>query len=361
MVLRRFAALGTAIAAAIGLNACSVTGQLASPNPNVSNARVFDYTAIAASDGVGVGSSKPCATAPVVVGSDTEQMPSPVDCPGGKSYVPVIAGLLTVNRDSAVLTDLGISSAVVGPTERTLGNTWEPFVFGCTPSGLTACVPGDFVTDEVPLMPAQVNTVTIFAGGNDANAIFAHVAVACASCTQQQVAAMIAADLTNFGNDYNTLLGEIHLAFPFARIYVANLPNFGLIPRGVCIGSDPSNPPPFCDPVNDPAQGNPAAQFLLDQITTALDANVINGAIAAAGIPVIDLECDPRSYDPANFSADGFHPNDAGYRTLAGSYAKAIRNFGAPPPAGSCGVFSQSGTRHPLRGINAKRLKMVRY
>lgn len=361
MIARRFAAFGTAIAAAAGLSACSATGQLVSPDPNLSNARIFAYTAIAASDGVGVGSSAPCTTAPVVIGSDTELMPSPVDCPGGKSYVPVIAGLLTTGQNSVTLTDLGISSAVIGPTERTLGNTWEPFIFGCTPSGVTACVPGDFITDELPLIPSQQNTVTIFAGGNDTNAIFAHVAVACSACTQQQIAAMITADLTNFGADYNTLLGAVHRAFPFARVYVANLPNFGLIPRGICIGADPSNPPPFCDPVNDPAQNNPAAQFLLDQISTNMDAAVINGPVAAAGIPVIDLECDPRSYDPANFYVDGFHPNDSGYRTLAGSYTTAIRNFGAPPPAGSCGVFSQSGTYHPLLGLRFKHLKMVRY
>lgn len=359
MIVRRIVAFGTALGAVTVLAACTQLSQLVSPNPNVSNSRSYVYTAIGASDAVGFGSSRPCATAPVVIGSDTEQMPSPPSCPGGTGYVPDIAALLTTNKNTVTLTDLGISGAVLGPTERTLGNTYEPFVFGCSSSGPNVCIPGDFITDELPLIPSQQNTVTIFAGGNDTNAIFAHVAVACASCTPAQIGAMITSDVTNFGSDYNTLLGAVHAGFPFARIYVANLPNFGLIPRGVCIGAPVNNPPPFCT-ANDPPQNNPGAQFLLDQISTGIDAGVINGAIAANGIPVIDLECDPASYDPANFYVDGFHPDDAGYALFAAKFATALRNFGAPPPAVSCPPYSQAIAHHPLSG-KIGRVKLPRY
>jgi lysophospholipase L1-like esterase len=358
MMVRRFAAFGVSLLALTALTACTQLSQLSAPNPNVSNARTFAYTAIGASDAVGFGASRPCPTAAVVIGSDTEQMPSPANCPNGTGYVPVIAALLTTGTNVATLTDLGISGAVIGPTERTLGNTYEPFIFGCSSSGPNVCIPGDFLTDELPLIPSQQNTVTIFAGGNDTNAIFSHVAVACGSCSPNQVAMMIGTDVTNFGNDYSTLLTAVHGSFPFARIYVANLPNFGLIPRGVCTGAPLLNPPPFCT-VNDPPQNNPQAQFLLDQISTAIDAGVINGAIASQGIPVIDVECDAQSYVPSNFYIDGFHPDDAGYALFAAKFTAAIRAFGAPPPPGSCPPFSQSRVRHLLSPIG--RVRLVRY
>ena len=333
---------------------CTGLGQLQAPDSSVSTGHIYTYTAIGASDAVGYGSSVPCPTAPVTIGPDTELMPSPANCPNGMGSVPDIVKLLTQGPSLAYLTDLGISGAVLGPAERTLGNTYEPFVFGCgSPS---PCIPGDFLTDELPLIPSQQNTVTIFAGGNDTNAIFAHVIVACGGCDQGQVQAMIATDLQNFGNEYASFLTTVHQRLPFARIYVANLPNFGLIPIGVCTGANPASPPPFCGP-SDPAKGLPAAQALLDAVSTSMDAFVIN-ALAANGIPVVDLECQPQSYDPSNFSPDGFHPDDAGYATLASKYVTAIRKFGAPPPLGNC-QYSQAGTRFSVpRRVH---LKYVRF
>ena len=354
MMIRRVSVL-VAAALAAAITGCMTLGQLGAGTSSASTTHSYVYTAVGASDAVGVGSSHPCSTAAVVIGPDTELMPSPPSCPGGTGYVPDIAASLTSGLSSATLTDLGISGAVIGPTERTLGNTYEPFVFGC--GNPNPCIPGDFITDEVPLIPGGQNTVTIFAGGNDTNAIFAHVAVACASCTSQQIAAMVGADITSFGNDYKTLLGAIHAKDPLARIYVANLPNFGLIPIGVCTGANPASPPPFCSPA-DPARNEPAAQALLDSISTSIDAFVINTAIVQAGVPVIDLECDPHSYDPNNFSADGFHPDDAGYALLASKFVTAIRQFGAPPPAGNC-QFSQAGPRWEVP--RHARLRDVRY
>lgn len=345
MMIRRLALCATAFAAACSLAACSTLGNLGQPDANVSNARSFVYTAVGASDAVGFGSSAPCNTAAVVIGADTEQMPSPASCPGGRGYVPDISGLLSTGVNTVTLTDLGISGAALGPAERALGNTFEPPVFGCSP-----CVPGDFITDELPLIPTAQNTITIFAGGNDIDAIFAHVVVACSGgCTQQQVNAVVGPDLANFGADYQTLLNSIHAANPFARIYLANLPNFGLTPRGVCFGANPASAPAFCS-ASDPPLNRPDLQFLLDGISTAMDGLVIN-AIAAAGVPVVDLECNAKSYDPSNYFVDGFHPDDKGYAALGQLYATAIRNYGAPAPSGNCGVFSQAIVGH--RASNA--------
>lgn len=357
MFVRR---LGSSVALGVitvALSSCSQLGQ-ATTSDVLATQHSYIYTAIGASDAVGFGSSVPCPTSAVVIGPDTEQMPNPVNCPGGKGYVPAIQRRLTSSTSITTLTDLGISGAVVGPAERALGNQWEPFLFGCSSSGPNVCIPGDFLDDELPLIPSNQDLVTIFAGGNDTNAILAHVAVACSACTPQQIQAMITADVTNFANDYATLVGAIHQSMPLARIYVANLPNFALIPRGVCIGSDPGNPPPFCGP-SDPALGQPGLQELLDLISTGIDANVIN-QFAASGIPVIDAECDPLSYDPKNFSVDGFHPDDAGYSLFAQQFAITIRNFGGPAPSGNC-QFSQAVTHRSPSIVRHGKLPYVRY
>jgi lysophospholipase L1-like esterase len=353
MKYRRLARLGAIAAAAVALGACSQLQQTSVPTPRIANT-IYDYTAVGASDAVGFGSSVPCATAAVVVGADTVQMPSPVSCPGGKGYVPVISRMLRTGLNVVNLTDLGISGAVIGPDIRAIGNQFEPVVFGgCTSSGATACVPGDFLSDELPVLPAQINNVTIFAGGNDTDAIFAQAAAIVAGGGDPTAA--IQSDIAAFGNDYNVLIGTIHAEFPFARIYVANLPNFGLIPRGVCLGATTATPE--CPVPGD----NPGGQQLLDVISTSIDADVINGPIAASGIPVLDLECDPESYAPANFYTDGFHPNDAGYAIFAKKLALVIQARTGPAPAGNCPPYSLSTMRHPLRGLISSHLSYIRY
>lgn len=359
MIVRRLGPMVALVGVVLGLASCSQLGQATGSDP-LATQHTYIYTAVGASDAVGFGSSVPCATAPVIIGPDTEQMPSPVNCPGGKGYVPIIASRLVSSTSTSSLTDLGISGAVVGPTERTLGNTWEPLLFqDCSSRGPNVCVPGDFLSDELPLIPQDQTLVTVFAGGNDTNAILAHVAVACAQCTQDEIKAMIGNDITSFGDDFNTLMLAIHARAPLARIYISNLPNFALIPRGICIGADPGNPPPFCNSQNDPAEGQPGLQQLLDLISTNIDAFVLNTAVAK-GIPVIDAECDPRSYDPSNFYIDGFHPDDAGYSLFAQLFTITIKNFGGPPPSGNC-QFSQAIVHRGQGAIHHVKLQYVRY
>ena len=38
----------------------------------------------------------------------------------------------------------------------------------------------------------------------------------------------------------------------------------------------------------------------------------------------MDLLCDGRAYDPANYSSDGFHPDDSGDALMAGLFVDAI-------------------------------------
>ncbi|MBV8223384.1 MAG: hypothetical protein JO293_08490, partial [Candidatus Eremiobacteraeota bacterium] len=175
-------ALAVSLVVATLFGCTSPSGNSVLPVPAVRT-----YTAVGASDAVGVGAVQ-CPTAGV------PPMPSPPSCPGGNGYVPMLAGMLTGPRAQVNLFDLGISGAVIGPDIQ-------------ADTALCFGAPGNFITNELPVVNAQSNVVTIFAGGNDTNAIFSHVAIACGSCTPQQVATMITTDVTNFGHDYATLLG----------------------------------------------------------------------------------------------------------------------------------------------------------
>lgn len=264
------------------------------------------YTALGASDAVGVGSSAPCATA------GSPAMPSPANCPGGKSYVPVLAGLLTTPTSQITLIDLGISGAVIGPDIQ---------------SDTAACfgAPGNLITNELPLVAANSALVTVFTGGNDTNAI-----VQCAA-TAPNPAAFIAAELAKFGADYATLIQGIKTKAPNAIIIVSNLPNFKLIPVGT------TQPAPV--------------QAALDQVSLGIDQNFINPSAGVSVSAVVDALCNAQSYNVANFSADGFHPNDAGYGLFAQLYDNQIIALHTPPaptPMASCPPYTLSDVIHPM-------------
>ena len=54
----------------------------------------------------------------------------------------------------------------------------------------------------------------------------------------------------------------------------------------------------------------------------------------AGRVPVVDLMCDARSYQPGIYSSDGFHPNDQGYAYLAEVLLQAITSGVGTGPAG---------------------------
>jgi len=256
------------------------------------------YTALGASDAVGVGSSAPCPTA------GTPPMPSPPDCPGGKAYVVDLAALLTSQTSRVTLVDLGISGAVIGPDIQ---------------SDTAACFgsPGNILTNEVPLINASSTLVTVFTGGNDTNAI-----VQCAG-SQANPPAFITGEMAKFAADYAMLIQDIKTAAPNAKIIVSNLPNFALIPVG-------TTQPPM-------------VQAALDQVSVGLDMQVINPSAGTSVTAVVDALCNAQSYNAANFSADGFHPDDAGYTLFSQLYfnqLQASRTPPAPAPQASCPPFS---------------------
>jgi acyl-CoA thioesterase I len=305
------------VAIVLGLWGCS------SSSSTTINTQQLTYTAIGASDAVGVGATE-CVTA------GSPPMPSPPSCPGGNGYVPVLAQLLTSRNVQVTLFDLGISGAVIGPDIRT---------------DTAACfgAPGDFITNELPLVNANSNVVTIFAGGNDTNAI-----VACAVGIVMgggDPTAFINAEIGKFGADYATLVAGIKAASPpGVTIVVSNLPNFALIPVGT----------------TQPA----AVRGLLAEVSLALDQTIINPSAGVSVSAVVDALCDPRSYVGANFSADGFHPSAAGYQLFAQLYHDQYiaARLGAPvPPAANCPPFSAAPAHTALKPTDATGAHLWRY
>src|SRR6185295_6087520 len=116
------------------------------PGPPSAGSAVI-YTAIGASDANGVGSSMPC-------------VPLDHTCPG-MGYVHVTARQLTAQGFSVSLTNLGLPTAVIGRDFETLGQQFNRTIIG------------NFIDQEMPFIPRNTTVVTIFAGGNEVNAITA--------------------------------------------------------------------------------------------------------------------------------------------------------------------------------------------
>lgn len=334
MIVRRIVLLGAALCAASALAACS---QLAQNTPGNSGVIItYNYTAFGASDAVGVGASVMC---------DPNGLVANPKCPGGTGYVPDIANILSQPPGRVSLNDLGISGAVVGPNVKAI-------LLSCPAFASQNPNLHDFVTDELPSYPVGENLVTIFAGGNDVRDLFiANGLLGCGLNTTTYFGA--------FGADFTTILTRVHSLNPAAHIIVADLPNLGLIPLGVCLGASPSNPPPFCT-ASDPPGNNPFAQAGLGQLAQALDVQVYQTIFNNTRIPMVDLLCDPNSYNPTNFSPDGFHPDDAGYAQLAQNYLLYFKSLSPPAPSFTCPQATTFATaKRPLwsamRGVKLPR------
>jgi lysophospholipase L1-like esterase len=277
------ALLGGLLTAAV--SACgSETGSSPTPPPTPPPApaqEVF-YTAIGASDAVGVGGSVLCVPL--------------APCPNGTGYVAVIARRLATGR-AVTLTNLGIPAAVLSARIQALGQQYG------------RSIPGNFIQHSLNGVPSSTTVVTVFAGGNDVNAIGTAIDRGAAG---SDVAGYIASQVRQFGDELAMLIAGIRTRAPGARIVIANLPNLGALPY---------------------AQGFSAPQRgILTELSVGFSRQAIN-PLAAQGVPVVDTLCDPRWYDPSFYSSDGFHPNDAGYAYLADGLFNAITmtNYPAPP------------------------------
>ena len=299
--------------AATSLAACS--GNSSTP-PTAAKAQTLfvSYTAIGASDAVGYGSTVPCTEAsPALVADPT--------CPekGASGYVPDIRTDLSTYGFAASLQDLGISGAVIGPDIETTANMYDPAT--CGPRTAADAYPGNFLVNELPSVNPSALFVSIFAGGNDVNGIVTALACGAGGATTASQTAFVTQEITEFGHDFATLVGTVHATAPKATIIVANIPNFANVPYAFAISANPAQ--------------ELAVRTALQQVSVAIDTQVIN-TVAAQGVPVVDLQCDPASYTPSNFYTDGFHPNDAGYAALAAHYVTQLLSNAPAAPASSC-------------------------
>jgi lysophospholipase L1-like esterase len=283
----RLARALSVVALVVGLSACANERERAptGPSPPPTGTDPVFYTAIGASDAIGVGGSVPCFPfAP---------------CPEGTGYVPVIARQLGQGLQ-VTLTNLGVPGTVIGPDIQQLGNRYG------------RGIPGNFLQQQVPFVPRNSTLVTSFAGGNDTNTIGGALAAGEGSGNPR---AFVDSQIEVFRRHYDDVIRGIRERAPQARIVVANLPNMGLLPY---------------------AAGYSARdRSALQQISVGFSQQVINRLVAQS-VVVVDVLCDPRSYDGGSYSSDGFHPNDRGYAVMAELFLNAIRSASPPPPAASC-------------------------
>jgi lysophospholipase L1-like esterase len=256
------------------------------PAAPVANAPVR-YTAIGASDAIGVGGSVVCVPFSA--------------CENGTGYVPLLSRRVGATRE-VTLTNLGIPASVLSPTIHQIAQA----------NGRD--IPANFIDRELPFVPSNATLVTIFGGGNDTNALGEAIDKGAAG---NDLRGYIAAQVRAFGADYDRLVRGVRSRAPDAFIVVVNVPNMAGLPY---------------------AAGYSMSRRQVLQAIAVGFAREANRQ-AGAGVVVLDLLCDPQVYDRGRFSSDGFHPNDAGYAYLADRLL-AIVNGATPPVAASCSQMS---------------------
>jgi lysophospholipase L1-like esterase len=243
------------------------------------------YSAVGASDAMGVGSSALCVPFS--------------DCPDGMGYVPVTVRALKARTFTVKLMNLGIPTAVIGPDFQALGLRYGRTILG------------NFIDGEMPFVLTDSTVTTIFAGVND---VITVVSALGAGAGGSNAPAYIDAQVRAFTSDYSTLVAGIRARAPSTRIIVLNVPNVAALPY-------------FAGAALDQRQ---AQQRLSVGFTTA----AVN-VLTSQGVTVVDMMCDPRSYLPSNYSSD-FHPNDAGYAFISSEIVNAITSASYPAPRNSC-------------------------
>ena len=278
----------TAILLAVGLGATGCTkgddGPAAPSGPPPAGSTIR-YTPVGASDVSGYGSSAPC-------------FPYIPNCPNGTGYAFVAARQLRAQNYTVTVTNNGMPTAVISRSFQDLGRQYGKEILG------------NFIEGQMPFVPADSTLVTIFAGANDVNVITAALGGGAGSSDRT---AYIDQQVRNFGNDYTTLVSGIRSVAGSARVIVLNLPNIAAMPFRV----------------RSPQPERQAAQRASVRMTTT----VIN---TLPNVTVVDLMCDSRMYQPSIYSADGFHPNDAGYAIIADEIVKALTLSSYPAPKSSC-------------------------
>jgi lysophospholipase L1-like esterase len=246
------------------------------------------WAAIGASDVTGVGSSVPCLLQ---------------DCADGKGYVAVTARQLRAQGFNVDLLNLGVPTAVIGRDFETLGQQYNRLIAG------------NFIEQEMPFVQRNATLVTIFAGLNEINTVTSALGAGVGGSDPN---GYIDTQVRAFGADFATLMRGVADRAGSPRTVILNVPN----PAGM----------PYL------ASASLAQRQAAQRAAVAMSRTVIN-ALAGSNTAIVDLMCDPRSYQRATYSSDGLHPNDAGYAFIAAEVTRAITtNY--PAPQNSCSFMS---------------------
>ena len=241
------------------------------------------YSAVGASDVMGVGSSSPCFIFE--------------DC-NGTGYVWVAARQLRGKGYTVSVGSLGIPAAVISRAFQDLGSQ----------NGRT--IGGNLLEQEMPFVSRSADFITVFTGANDVNTITAALGNGAGGSDQS---GYIDQKVSAFASDMNTLISGIRARAGSARIIVLNLPNLAAMPYLATASL---------------AQKQAAQRASVRMTTTAINTQ--------QGVTVIDLMCDSRFYQSSIYSSDGFHPNDAGYAIIGAEVVTAVTSSSYPAPRSSC-------------------------
>jgi lysophospholipase L1-like esterase len=241
------------------------------------------YTALGASDALGVGSAIPCFPL--------------TDCPDGTSYTAIVARTLRSTREVRFV-NIGIPAGVLSPRIEAMGRKHG------------RDIPGNFLDRSVPSVLRDTTLVTVFTGSNDANFV--------GDAAQKgeggnDVRGFLDAQVASFGAEYDQMVSGIRQRAPGAFIVVLTNPNLAGLPYSASYSSDQRR----------------GLQKLSVGFAAAAARQMVPGLI------VVDLMCDPEMYRRANYDTDGFHPNDGLYAHIARKILTALETGSSSAPA-SC-------------------------
>jgi lysophospholipase L1-like esterase len=270
------------------LSACSSSsdGPDSPTGPSPSAGPIF-YTAVGASDGIGIGSSAPC-------------LPF-TDCPDGAGYVQIIRrALIATGRPFSFRNQSlpgSVLSRAVEDLARDIGRPIDSLA-------------GNFIERQAPFVDRDTTHITIFAGGNDTNVIAEGARVRGGSNPN----GFADAQVQQWGTDLNELITRIRGRAPTARIVALNLPNLGAAPY---LGARPT-----------------ADRSLVQRVAVGITDRI--NSLTSQGVLVVDLMCDARLYQTSSYASDGFHPGDVGYRIFADLTLPVLRDGTSTPPNPNC-------------------------
>jgi lysophospholipase L1-like esterase len=222
-------------------------------------------------------------------------------CPAGTGYVQILTRRMAEGGRVVAHLNLSIPGAVLSRAVEDLATS------------IGRSVPGNFIERESPFVPATTTHVTVFAGGNDANTIAQAVAAGKGGSSPE---GYIDAQVQQWGTDLEDLVARIRTRAPNARLIALNLPNLAAAPYL--------------------ASRTVVEKRLMQRVAVGLTDRV--NALVSRNVIVVDLMCDARLLQAANYATDGFHPNDGGYTVIAELVAPALVNGTAAAPSNTCAL-----------------------